>query len=154
MKVILSKDMNDLGDAGTLVAVSDGYARNYLFPQKMAVEATKGALEDLARRQTRLQDKANKKHQLDLETAQELENIGQLLLKARSGDHGKLYGTVTTRELAKLLTDKSGLAIDRKSLQLDNPINRLGEYSLQIKLSSKVSATLKVLVEADTTEEA
>jgi large subunit ribosomal protein L9 len=154
MKVILTKDMSDLGDAGSVVSVSDGFARNYLFPQQFAIHATPGALDDLSRRQARLQAKAEKKHQLDLETAQELENLGQLTLKARSGDHGKLFGTVTTRELAKLLTDKSGLSIDRKALQLDNPINRLGEYSLSIKLSTKVSATLKVLVEADTSDDA
>ena len=153
MKVILTKDVTDLGDIGNVVSVSDGYARNYLFPQQFAIEATKGSLEDLARREQRLKAQAEKRHQQDLETAQKLEGLGQLTLKARSGEAGKLFGTVTTRELAKLLTEKSGLAVDRKNLELNHPINRLGEYELRVKLSSKVIAKLPILVEADTETE-
>jgi large subunit ribosomal protein L9 len=153
MKVILKKDVADLGEHGALVNVSDGYARNFLLPNGMAVLATKGSLRDLNMQQGRLQQKAEKKHQLDLETAKEIEAVGQLKLAARSGEHGKLFGTVTTRELAKLLTEKTGLSIDRKTLTLDNPINRLGEYKLDVKLSTKVSAKLNILVEADAEEE-
>lgn len=153
MKVILKKDVAELGEHGAVVSVSDGYARNFLLPNGWAVIATKGSLKDLGMQQTRLQQKAEKKHQLDLETAKEIEGVGQLKLTARAGEHGKLFGTVTTRELAKLLTDKTGLQIDRKTLTLDNPINRLGEYKLDVKLSSKVSAKLAIFVEADTEEE-
>lgn len=149
MQVILTKDVDSLGESGEIRNVSDGYARNFLFPKGFAVQATGGALKDREMRIERIRLKAEKKHQEDQAKAAKVEAIGVLTLEARAGEHGKLYGTVTTKELSRLVSQKSGLEIDRKSMKLDHPINRLGEYELQIRFSPKVQAALKVNVVAD-----
>jgi len=149
MQVILLKDVDGLGESGEVRNVADGFARNYLFPQHMAVQATEGALSDLKMRIERIRLKMEKKHQEDLERAAKVEKIGLLTLAARAGEQGKLYGAVTTKELTRLVSEKAGMEIDRKSLKLNHPINRLGQYELHIRFSPKVSATLQVNVVAD-----
>lgn len=149
MQVILLKDVDNLGESGDLQNVSDGFARNFLFPNKLAVEATNGAMKDREMRLVRIQAKAEKKHQEDLARSQKVTAIGTLTLSARAGEQGKLFGAVTTKELSRLLTDKSGLEIDRKALKLDHPINRLGEYEVSIRFSPKVTVTVPVHVVAD-----
>jgi large subunit ribosomal protein L9 len=149
MQVILVKDVDSLGESGEVRNVSDGYARNYLLPKGFAVQATPGAMKDLEMRIERIRKKAEKKHQEDLTKAGNVQKIGVLVLSARAGEQGKLYGAVTTKELARLISEKTDLDIERKSLKLNHPINRLGEYDLQIRFSPKVTATLKVNVVAD-----
>jgi large subunit ribosomal protein L9 len=148
MQVILLKDVDTLGESGEMKNVADGYARNYLFPKGFAVEATKGAKKDLDMRIERIRVKAEKKHQDDLARSGKVEGLKSLTLSARAGEHGKLYGAVTTKELSKLVSEKTGLEIDRKALKLSHPINRLGEYDLSIRFSPKVTASLKVMVVA------
>ena len=149
MQIILTKDVDSLGESGEVKNVSDGYARNYLFPKGFAVEATAGAMKDLEMRIARIRVKAEKKNQEDRAKAAKVEGIGLLTLAARAGEHGKLYGAVTTKELSRLVSEKTGMDIERKSIKLNHPINRLGEYELQIRFSPKVVATLKVNVVAD-----
>lgn len=149
MQVILIKDVDSLGESGEVYSVSDGYARNFLFPKGLAIAATNGAQRDLAMRSERIRLKAEKKNQEDMAKAAKVEAIGLLLLSARAGEQGKLYGAVTTKELSRLLSQKTGLEIDRKSLKLSHPINRLGEYDLQIRFSPKVSAAIKLNVVGD-----
>jgi len=149
MQVILTKDVDSLGESGEVLTVKDGFARNYLLPNGLAQLATDGALEDLQRRIERIKAKAEKKHQEDLTRAKKIEGIGVLTLTARAGEGGKLFGAVTTKELSKLVAEKTKMDIDRKALKLDHPINHLGEYSLQIKLSPKVTASLQIKVEGD-----
>jgi large subunit ribosomal protein L9 len=149
MEVILIKDVDSLGESGEVQNVSDGYARNYLFPKGFAVEATPGAMKDREMRIERIRKKAEKKNQEDMAKAAKVLALGTLTLAARAGEHGKLYGAVTTKELSKLVSDKTGLEVDRKSVKLSHPINRLGEYELQIRFSPKVQASLKVNVVAD-----
>lgn len=153
MEVILLKDVDTLGGSGELFTVSDGFARNFLFPRGMAVEATAGAMKDREMRLERIRVKAEKKHQDDLTKAAKLEAIGTLLLEVRAGEHGKLFGAVTTKELTQLISEKSGLTLDRKSLKLSHPINRLGEYEVIISISPKVKANLMVTVAADEASE-
>jgi large subunit ribosomal protein L9 len=149
MQIILTKDVDSLGGSGELHTVADGFARNYLFPQGLAVEATTGAIKDRDMRLDRIRAKADKKHQADLAKAASVEAIGTLVLSARAGEHGKLYGAVTTKELAMLVATKAGMDIDRKVLKLNHPINRLGDYELSIRFSPKVSITLAIHVVAD-----
>ena len=153
MQVILIKDVDTLGENGQLMTVKDGFARNYLFPRNLAVEATTGAVQDRDRRLSRIQAKAEKKHQEDLAKAGKVEALGQLVLKARAGEHGKLFGAVTTKELARLITEKTGLPVERKSLALNSPINRLGDYEVSIRFSPKVTSKLPVQVLADDDEQ-
>jgi large subunit ribosomal protein L9 len=144
VQVILTKDVETLGERGDVLAVSDGYARNFLFPRKAAVIASPGAMTDLTRRIDQIKAKAEKKHQADMATAEQINNFGSLSIEAHVGENGKLFGAITTKELSKALKEKTGLDIDKKMLSLDQPIHKEGEYLLTIKLSAKVSAAISI----------
>lgn len=148
MQVILTKDVDTLGANGDVVNVSEGYALNYLFPRDFAIRATDGAMEDLQRRISRIRAKAEKKHQEDLAKSEKIQSLGSLTLEANAGDSGKLYGTITTKELAQVVSEKTGLTIERRNLNLDHPINKVGDYTLYVKISARVSAELKISVKA------
>ncbi len=148
MKVILKKEVQNLGDEGDIVNVKDGYARNYLLPQNMAEIATKGALENRERYIERIQAKAEKLHNEALNVAKQIEEFGELQIAVKAGESGKLFGTVTTKKLAEELKAESGIEIDRKNMTLDAPINHIGEYKLLIKLTSKVKTDLRVVIVA------
>jgi large subunit ribosomal protein L9 len=144
MQVILLQDIDTLGEKGSVVSVSEGYARNYLFPAKSAVVASAGALKDLERRISQIKAKAEKKHQEYLGHAERINALGSFSIEAHVGESGKLFGTITTKELSKLLQTKTGLDIDRKMLSLDQPIHKVGEYLLTVKFSPKVSAAVSI----------
>lgn len=153
MQVILTKDVDALGNNGDIVEVASGYYRNYLEPRHMAVMATKGALEDLQRRIDRIRAKAEKKHQDDLEKAAKVNVLVALTLEANAGDGGKLYGTITTKQLAEVLEEKTGITIERRNVNVDRPINKVGEYTVYVKFSPKVSAQVGLLVNAIKTKQ-
>lgn len=148
MQVILTKDVDTVGNSGDVINVSEGYARNYLFPKNMAVVACDGSLRDLQGRIERIRAKAEKKHQEDVVKAEKIQAIGEITLEANAGETGKLYGTITTKELTAVLKEKTGLDLERRNLNLDHPINKVGNYTLFVKISPKVSAEVKVLVKA------
>ena len=148
MQVILTKDVDTLGSNGDIIEVSDGYYRNYLGPRNMAVIATKGSLADLQRRIDRIRAKAEKKHQEDQAKAEKVNALQLLTLEANAGDSGKLYGTITTKELTKVLQEKTGYEIERRNVNVDHPINKVGEYTVYVKFSAKVSAQVKLQVNA------
>lgn len=153
MQVILTKDVDTLGSNGDVINVSDGYYRNYLAPKNMAVVATPGAMADLGRRIERIRAKAEKKHQEDLAKAYKINNLGLITLEANAGETGKLYGTITTKELSKVLQEKTGFAIERRNVNVDHPINKVGEYTVYVKFSPKVSAQAKLEVKAIKTKQ-
>lgn len=148
MQVILKKDVQNLGEAGDLINVKDGYARNFLLPQKFAEVATEGALKNREQNLARIKAKQEKLHQQALEKAKEIEKLAQLELSAKAGESGKLFGTITTKKLTEELLAKSGIEIDRKNVSLNAPINKVGEYKMLIKLTSKVKTELAVIVTA------
>lgn len=148
MQVILKKEVQNLGEQGDLVTVKDGYARNYLLPQNYAEIATKGALENREHNLARIKAKQEKLHKEALEKAAKIEEFGKLELSAKAGESGKLFGTVTTKKLCEELLEKSGIEVDRKSVSLNAPINRIGNYKMLIKLTSKVKTELEVVVTA------
>ncbi|HNW26772.1 MAG TPA: 50S ribosomal protein L9 [Candidatus Gastranaerophilaceae bacterium] len=148
MQVILRKDVQNLGEAGDLINVKDGYARNFLLPQKMAEVATDGAVKNREQNLARIKAKQEKLHQQALEQAQKIEKVALLELSAKAGESGKLFGTITTKKLAEELLDKSGIDVDRKNLSLNAPINKIGEYKMLIKLTSKVKTEIKINVVA------
>ncbi len=148
MQVILKKDVQNLGEAGDLINVKDGYARNFLLPQKVAEIATDGAMKNREQNLVRIKAKQEKLHQQALEKAQEIEKLVKLELSAKAGESGKLFGTITTKKLAEELLAKSGIEIDRKNVSLSAPINKVGEYKMLIKLTSKVKTELAVIVTA------
>ena len=148
MQVILKKDVQNLGEAGDIVTVKDGYARNFLLPQSVAEVATKGALENREKNLARIKAKQEKLHQEALEKAAAIEKFGQLELSAKAGESGKLFGTITTKKLTEELAARAGIEVDRKSVSLNAPINKVGNYTMLIKLTSKVKCELAVSVSA------
>ena len=148
MQVILKKDLQNVGEAGDIVNVKDGYARNFLIPQNVAEIATEGALRNREQNLARIKAKQEKLHQEALEIAQKIEALGQLELSAKAGETGKLFGTITTKKLAEELNAKLGTSIDRKIISLNAAINKIGEFKMLIKLTSKVKTELPVIVTA------
>ena len=148
MQVILRKDVQNLGEAGDMVTVKDGYARNFLLPQNMAEAATSGAVKNREQNLARIKAKQEKLHAGALETAQKIEKLGKLELSAKAGESGKLFGTITTKKLAEEILAKAGVEIDKKNITLSAPINKTGEYTMLIKLTSKVKTELAVVVTA------
>ncbi len=146
MKVILKENIETLGHIGDIVKVAPGYARNYLLPKGLAVEATEKnakALEHVKRQMAYKKDKA-------LESARNLAaKLGELSIELlhKAGEEGKLFGSVTNMEIAANLKEK-GLDVDRKTIQLAEPIKHVGEFDVPVKVHPEVSATLKVKVVA------
>ena len=148
MQVILKKDVQNVGEAGDVVNVKDGYARNFLIPKNFAEIATEGALKNREQNLARIQAKQEKLHQEALAKAAEIEKLGQIELSAKAGESGKLFGTITTKKLCEELKEKANIEVDRKNVSLNAPINKIGEFTMLIKLTSKVKTELKVVVTA------
>jgi large subunit ribosomal protein L9 len=150
MQVILKETMDNLGPAGSIVRVKDGYARNYLIPKDLAAPATAG----MARRIEHIKRLAEKKRLHEVKTAQDLKDRLEtivLTLQARVGEKDKLYGSVTTADLAKELADQ-GVEVNRRKIVLDHPIRSVGTHSVTVKIDPEVSATIKVIVEGSEEE--
>ena len=148
MQVILKKDVQNLGEAGDIINVKDGYARNFLLPQAVAEVATEGALQNREKNIARIKAKQEKLHQEALEKAEAIEKFGTLELSAKAGESGKLFGTITTKKLTEELAAKTGIEVDRKTVSLNAPINKIGNYTMIIKLTSKDKWELAVAVSA------
>ena len=148
MQVILKKDVQNIGEAGDLVNVKDGYARNFLIPKNFAEVATECALKNREQNIARIKAKQEKLHQEALAKAAEIEKLGQIELSAKAGESGKLFGTITTKKLCEELKEKANIEVDRKTVSLNSPINKVGEFTMLIKLTSKVRTELKVVVTA------
>ena len=148
MEVILKKDVQNIGEAGDIVNVKDGYARNFLLPQNLAEIATSGAKQNREKNLARIKAKQEKLHAEALEVAKKLEELASIELSAKAGESGKLFGAVTTKKLSEEIKAKTGLEIDRKTISLDAPINKVGNFNMTIKLTSKVKVTLGVVVSA------
>jgi large subunit ribosomal protein L9 len=143
-KVILQEDIDKLGHRGDVVAVKPGYARNFLLPRKLAIEATTGNMKALERIRTALA----KKTATELEAAQKqaaLLNGVELHFTRKTGENDQMFGSVTSADIADALTTQ-GFKIDKRQVQLREPIKTLGEYSETIKVFREVSAQVKVLV--------
>ena len=148
MEVILKKDVQNIGEAGDIVNVKDGYARNFLLPQNFAEIATKGAKENREKNLARIKAKQEKLHAEALEIAKKIEELGSIEFSAKAGESGKLFGAITTKRLAEEIKAKTNIDIDRKTISLEAPINKLGSFNMTIKLTSKVKVTLGVNVTA------
>ncbi len=146
MKVILLKDVKGTGVKGDVVNVSDGYARNFLFPKGLAVEATKSNLNELKNKERAQQKRIEQEKQEARELAKKISDI-TLVIKAKSGENGKLFGSVTNKEIAQELKKQHNITIDRKKIVLDEPIKQLGQMELEVKLYPEISGKLTVKVE-------
>ena len=145
MKVILKEDVRGQGKKGQIINVSDGYARNYLFPRKLAIEATAGELNAI-----KLHDDAvAKKAERDKENARALASkLSSMPVKVsmKAGSTGKLFGSVTPKEIAECLKAQHGADVDSRKIVLDEPIKAYGTYEVKVKLFPDVQGTLYVIV--------
>lgn len=148
MKVILLQDVPSLGKAGDLKEVSNGYARNYLLPRQLAAGATP-ALQ--ANRDQRIAAEKRRKEKQDEANRQQAERLGQVTLtfKARVGSQGRLYGSITSQDIASALRDAEQITIDRRIIVLPDPIRALGTYAVPVKIASGLESKLTVNVIAE-----
>src|SRR6266568_6359559 len=144
MKVILRDNIENLGHIGDIVKVAPGYARNYLLPKGLVLEASEKNAKALEHARRQLEYKKNKVLEQARQIAARIEALS-LTIAHQAGEEGKLFGSVTNMELAELLKGQ-GLEIDRKKIVLADPIKQIGEYSVIVKIHPEVNATLKVNV--------
>lgn len=148
MKVILLEDVKSLGKKGEVVNVSDGYARNYVLPKKLGVEANAASMNDLKLQKAN----ADKVAQEQLEAAQKLAEIletKEVVLKMKSGEGGRAFGSISSKEIAAAAKQQCALELDKKKIQLPEAIKALGVYEVSVKLHTKVTGKLKVKVIED-----
>lgn len=145
MRVILMDRVEGVGESGEVVEVANGYARNYLIPRGLAERATKDSMVRWKQEQVkreRIEDRARAEA---AEMAAALEGI-EVRLSARAGESGKLFGSVTTQQIAAALVEKTEVNLDRRKIVLDEPLRELGEFEIRIALHEEVDATVKVIV--------
>lgn len=144
MKIILLKDAPRIGSEGDLVAVKDGYARNYLIPNGIAIKADESAMKRLKESKRVADLHKNKDKRKAEKTAAELTKLS-FTAKVQVGEEDKLFGAVTSQDIADLLLEK-GFEIDRRKIQLDEPIKSLGVYQIPLKIHPEVSTKIKLWV--------
>lgn len=147
MKVILLEDVKNLGKAGETHKVSEGYGRNFLLPKKLAVVATPGALKR-AEQTTNSKKGREKRVRLDAQYQAEQLSSQPVVITVAVGEGGKLFGSVTTADIEKVLAQR-GVTVDKRKLELEEPIKTLGTYPVVLKLHPEVTATLTIVVQAE-----
>ena len=146
MEVILKKDVKGTGKEGDVVKVSDGFARNKLLPGGLAVEATEANKRAIAREKA----KAAEKYAQDKEAAEQLAaklTAAPVIEKTKVGDNGKLFGSITSMDIAQAVSEQLGTEVDKKKIVLDKPIKEVGETEVTVKLFQDVAAKVKVVIE-------
>lgn len=145
MKVILLEDVKKLGKKGDLVEVSAGYARNYLFARNLGAEATNKAINDIKLQKASLERKEQEIYEESLKLSEKIK-AATVTVAIKTGDGGKIFGSVSTKEIAKEAKEQLDLEIDRKKMILKEPIKALGSYTIPVKLHPKVTCELNVKV--------
>ena len=148
MIVILNKDVKGTGKAGDVVKVSDGYARNMLIPRGLATEATQGNIRHLEKQKAIA---AEKKAEEKAQAQQQAEKIqkASVLIKTKAGEGGKIFGSITSKDILEALREQHGIDIDKKKFQMDAPLKQTGETGVDIKLYQDIIARLTVIIEAE-----
>jgi large subunit ribosomal protein L9 len=145
MLVILKKDVKGTGRAGDVVKVSDGYARNMLIPKGMAVAATDKNIRSIEKQKAVLEEK-RKEEKIEAEKiASDLEE-NKIEIKIKTGDNGKLFGSITAMDISKAIMEQEGVDIDKKKIQLKSPIKQTGEFEVEVKIYPEVVAKVNVIV--------
>jgi large subunit ribosomal protein L9 len=144
MKVILLEDIEKIGAAGEVVNVADGFSRNYLFPNKKALEATEGSLKQYEHRKRAIEKVRSDKKAAAETIAKQLEKE-TLEIKAQVGDEGKLFGSVTTIDLYHAFQEKN-LPVERKQISIPGPFKEVGTYSIKVRLHPEVEVTIQLVI--------
>ena len=145
MQVILLKDVKGSGKAGQIVKVSDGYARNMLLPKGLAIEATDANVKSLKKKEALEAEKRAEEKKEAQEIAEKLKDI-KIIIKTKSGEGGKLFGSITSKDIAEETLKQSGLSIDKKKIQMKSAIKSIGTFDIDVKLYPEVVGTLTVVV--------
>ena len=145
MVVILLKDVKGTGKAGDVVKVSDGYARNMLIPRGMAKEATEGNVRNLEKQKAILAEKKAEELAKAKEDAEKLSSL-TVSIKTKGGEGGRLFGSITSKDIAEALEEQHGFSVDKKKIVLDGPIKQTGQFEVPVKIYPEVSAQLKVII--------
>lgn len=141
MKLILQADVKGQGKKGDVIDVSDGYARNYLLPRKLAVEATPDALNAVKTREKAQKAAEEREKERLAQVSKEMESK-VTRISAKAGSHGKLFGSVTSKEIAEELKKQHDIDIDRRKIVLDEPIKQYGNYEIPVKLGYEINAVI------------
>lgn len=145
MKVILLEDVKGVGKKNQIINANDGYAKNFLFPKNLAVEADKNNLGKLNNQQKIEEAKRQEELEKAQELAKKIESL-KIEISVKLGENGKLFGAVTNKEISSYLKEKENIQVDKKKITLSEPIKTLGEKQVEIKLHPKVTAKIKVLI--------
>ena len=148
MIVILNRDVKGTGKAGDVVKVSDGYARNMLLPRGYAKEATEGNIRSLEKQKAIAAEKKAEEKAAAQARAEEINKLS-VKISTKVGDSGKIFGSITSKDIAEALKAQHGMDLDKMKIQLSSPIKQTGETAVDIKLYQEVTAQLKVIVEAE-----
>ena len=146
MKVILLQDVKGKGKKGQMLEVSDGYARNYMLPRKLAMEATADAVNTMRMNDKAAAEKAARERAEAVETSKKLKEL-TLVVKAKGGGAGRLFGSVTNQEIADALKTSTGINLDKRKIVISDPIKNVGTYTVQCKLGYEITAALTVKIE-------
>jgi large subunit ribosomal protein L9 len=144
-QAILTQDVAELGDRGTVVEVSPGYLRNYLIPRKLAQPATKGALA-AAQRQQEAEERAERERASRAQEHAALLNKTVLTIAQQAGDDGRLFGSVTAQDIADAIRDARGIKVDKRKVHLEEPIRHIGTHMVVVEIDDDVMATIKTMV--------
>lgn len=147
MKVILSKDVPSLGKVGDLVRVADGYARNFLLPNRMAMEATEKRIKEF-KHLTSVAEAKKKKAVAAAHKVADTMKAHVVTLMVKVGENDKLYGSITNADVAKKLRE-GGFVVDRRDIHIEEPIRQLGQYKVKVRLATGVDAEVKVVVDRE-----
>ena len=145
MIVILNRDVKGTGKAGEIVKVSDGYARNLLLPKGYATEATQGNIRSLEKQKELMAQKKAEEKAAAQALAAKLEEAG-VVIRTKSGEGGRLFGSITSKDIADAVREQTGLTVDKKKIQLASPIKNIGTFEVGVKLYPEVSCKLSVQV--------
>ncbi len=145
MKVVLTQDVKGQGKKNDIIEVSDGYARNFLFPRKLAIVADAKAINDVKNKKSSEQHKIDVEKASARELASKLEDI-KVVISAEAGKDGRFYGAVTSKDISEALKAQTKIEIDKRKIELDAPIKAFGTYIVEVKLYSGISGKLNVQV--------
>ena len=145
MKVILTQDVRGKGKRGQMIEVSDGYARNFLLPKKLAQEANADNINTMRMNDKATQERQAKERAEAMEISKKMKDM-TVVVMAKGGGAGKLFGSVTGKEIAQAVQDAYGVAVDKRKIKLDTAIKAFGSYSAQVKFAHSIEAEIKVSV--------
>ena len=146
MKVILTQDVKGKGKKGQMIEVSDGYARNFMLPKKLAIEATPDAINTMKMNDKATQERIAREKAAAMEVSKKLREL-TLVVKAKGGGAGKLFGDVTNDAIATALKANAGIELDKRKIVISDPIKNVGTYTVQCKLGYEITAPLTVKIE-------